>query len=124
MTEAELHKNICEYIRMQYPHVMFNVDMSGIKLTKGQAKKVSVLRSSKGWLDIWIPEPKKSYHGLYIELKREGEKIYKKDGVTPISQHIADQIKMMKELYLRGYQVYFAIGFDEAKILIDTYLNG
>jgi hypothetical protein len=122
MTEAELHKNVCQYIRMQYPNVLFNVDMSGIKLTMGQAKKVSILRSSKGWPDIFIPEPKKFYHGLYIELKKDGEKLCKKNG-DPATDHIKDQMEMIQNLRERGYAAEFAIGFDQAKKAIDYYMN-
>ena len=95
MTEAELHKNVCKYLKMQYKHVLFNVDMAGIKLTMRQAKKISSLRSTKGWPDIFIAEPMGSFHGLYIELKKEGTKLYKKDGVTPVTDHIAEQINLM-----------------------------
>jgi hypothetical protein len=106
---------------MQYKNVLFNVDMAGIKLTMGQAKKVSSLRSSKGWPDIFIPEPRGLFHGLYIELKKDGTKLYKKDGITPATDHIAEQINLMKQLYLRGYSVHFAIGFYEVKEIIDKY---
>jgi hypothetical protein len=89
----------------------------------GQAKKVSALRSSKGWPDIFIPEPRGRYHGLYIELKKDGEKLFKKDGKTPISDHVAEQFELIDKLTDRGYSAGFAIGFDKAKKVIDHYFE-
>jgi len=121
--EESLHIAVCDYIKYQYPKVLFNTDLSGIKLTKGQAVKVKKMRNSRGWPDIFIAEPRKNCHGLFIELKKEGTKLYKKDGITPISDHIAEQIIMLHDLYLRGYYADFACGFYEAKKLIDNYLT-
>ena len=123
MSEESLHQAVCNYLRLQYPKILFNSDMSGVRLTPGQAKKINSLRSSRGWPDIHIPEPRGIYHGLFIELKKEGEKIYKKDGITPISDHISEQIELMEKLYIRGYKVDFCIGFNSAKKMIDEYLK-
>ena len=122
MTEENLQKQVCNYLRLQYPKVLFNSDLSGIKLTMGQAVKAKALRSSKGFPDLMIFEPKGKYHGLFIELKRDGEKIYKKD-CTPVSEHVYNQIKLINQLIIKGYYASFCIGFDSAKKLIDQYLS-
>ena len=80
MKEENLHLAVCNYIRMQYPDVLFNSGMSGVKLTMGQAIKAKRLRSCKGFPDLVIYEPRGEHKGLFIELKREGENILKKDG--------------------------------------------
>ena len=124
MTEKILHKQVCEYLRYQYPKVMFNSDLAGsLKLTIGQAVSLKSLRSNRGFPDIAIYEPRGKYHGLFIELKKDGEKLYKKDGITPFSDHIAEQQECMSELVIRGYDCYFCIGFNQAKITIDNYLK-
>lgn len=124
MTEKILHKQVCQYLRMQYPKVLFNSDMSGsMKLTIGQAVQIKSLRSNRGFPDIVIYEPRGKYHGMFIELKKDGEKLYKKDGITPITDHVAEQKECMSELTIRGYDCYFCIGFDQAKQAIDTYLK-
>ena len=66
----------------------------------------------------------KYYHGLFIELKREGTRIYKKDGVSFATSHLADQAKVLVALNRAGYLAMFAIGFDQAKQIIDEYLGG
>lgn len=96
--------------------------MSGIRLTIGQATQAKSLRSNQGFPDIVIYEPRGIYHGLFIELKREGERIFKKDN-TPATPHIAEQCDCMNKLEERGYCPRFAIGFDEAKVQIDFYLS-
>lgn len=129
MTEAQLHEAVCKYISYQYPSVMFNSDMSGVKLTKGQAIRASKLRSSRGFPDLVIYEPKYqdvqiSFSGcLFIELKREGTKITKKDGTLVADTHIREQAAVIQELRERGYVAEFACGFDQAKQIIDNYLS-
>ena len=97
MSERTLHRAVCDYIRLQYPDVIFNTDLSGAtKLTVGQAVALKSLRSGRGFPDIVIYEPRKDYHGLFMELKKEGTKLYNKNGEQP--PHIAEQIEMINKL--------------------------
>lgn len=121
-SEKSLHKAVCDYLRCQYPKVIFNTDLSGIKLTKGQAIQTKSLRSGKGFPDIMIFEPRAGKHGLFIELKREGEKIFKKDSRLK-SEHLEEQAAMIAKLNERGYYATFCIGMDEAIKVIDWYLT-
>jgi len=123
MSEKTLHKAVCDYLRLQFPGVLFNSDMAGsMRLTIGQATAMKALRSNRGFPDLAIYEARKGFHGLFIELKIEGTKLTKKNGdaATP---HISEQIDCMAELQMRGYETSFAVGFDEAKKIIDDYLK-
>jgi hypothetical protein len=122
-SEEKTHLFVTMYLRTVYPKVIFNTDMSGVKLTMGQAIKLNKLRSSKGFPDLVIYEPRGEYHGLFLELKRPGESIYKKDGSLRKSEHLEEQQSMHNELRKRGYKCEFAVGYDEAKVLIDNYLK-
>ena len=122
MKEENLHLAICDYIRMQYPNVLFNSDMSGVKLTMGQAIKAKKLRSCKGFPDLVIYEPRGEFKGLFIELKREGEKLLNKNGELK-TEHLKEQWEVMQKLIERGYNCSFAVGFDQAKDCIDVYLR-
>lgn len=131
MTELELQAQVADYIRLRYPSVIFHSDFgSGIKLTMGQAIKQKRLNGGRrAWPDMFIAEPvprsfPNVYHGLFIELKREGTRIYKKDGRLVADEHIREQFDMLADLRHKGYAAEFAIGFDEAKKLIDDYLKG
>lgn len=64
------------------------------------------------------------YPGLFIELKKDGTRIYKKDGTLVADQHIREQHTLLVELERRGYMARFAVGFDQAKQIIDEYLGG
>lgn len=122
LKEENLHLAVCNYIRMQYPEVLFNSDMSGVKLTMGQAIKAKRLRSCKGFPDLVIYEPRGEHKALFLELKREGEKIYNKNGGLK-SGHLKEQDEVMQKLRNKGYACTFAIGFEQAKMYIDNYLT-
>jgi hypothetical protein len=128
MSEKTLHRSVCDYIRLQYPDVLFNSDLAGAtKLTIGQATAMKALRSNRGFPDIVIYEPRYAsggaiFHGLFIELKAEGTKLRKKDG-QPATPHITEQYDCIIKLLEKGYAAVFAIGFDEAKRMIDNYLK-
>ncbi len=97
---------------------------SGMKLTIGQAVKAKRMRSSRGQPDIFIADACNGYYGLFLELKREGTKIFLKDGCTLVAdEHIREQYEMLKALEARGYKSLFGIGFDLCKIIIDEYLK-
>lgn len=153
MTEAELQQQVADYLRLQYPNVIFHSDFgSGIKLTKGQAVRQKRQNGGwRGWPDIFIAEPKHKWSedsdnlgifigfagdgetqlysmvfaGLFLELKREGTRLVKVR--TPdewASDHIAEQAATLRKLRCKGYMAEFAVGFGEAKKIIDWYLKG
>ncbi len=125
MSEKILHRQVCQYIRMQYPGILFNSDLAGAtKLTIGQATSMKHLRSNRGWPDIFIAEPGKKfkYHGLFIELKTEGTKIFNSKGF-PATPHIAEQFLILERLSNKGYVAEFAVGFNEAVRIIKEYLK-
>lgn len=126
MTELELQAQVADYIRLQYPSVIFHSDFgSGIKLTMGQAIKQKRLNGGRrAWPDLFLAEPRGKYSGLFIELKKEGVRIYKKDGALVADEHIREQFDMLHDLRRKGYAAEFACGFDEAKKLIDDYMKG
>lgn len=121
--ERELHKAVVTYIKMQYPKVLFNTDLSGVFTTPATAKQVSQLRSRKGHPDLMIYEPRGGYYGLFVELKANGVKVHNQNGDIVASDHIRTQAEYLEELNQRGYMAVFAVGFDAAKRVIDSYLN-
>lgn len=133
MSEAELQVAVAQYLRMAHPDVMFHSDFgSGAKLRPYQAKIQKMQNGGRrAWPDLFIAEPT-CYencgcdiwsHGLFIELKKEGTRLKKKNGEWA-SDHIAEQAEVLEELRGRGYMATFAVGFDEATNIIDDYLIG
>lgn len=124
MNEQELQTWIGDYLRIQYPHVLYHADFgSGTKLTPAQAMRQKRQNGGqRGYPDLFIIERTDEYAGLFIELKREGVRLRKKDG-SWATTHIAEQAEMLERLKRRGFKATFAVGFDEAKEIIDNYLK-
>lgn len=66
MSEYTTHKSVANYIKLQYPNVIFTSDSSGIKLSMGSALKMLALKSENKIPDMIILFPNKKYHGLII----------------------------------------------------------
>ena len=122
MTEKQIHKNICIYLKMQFPNLIFTSDMSGLRTSIGVAVNMKALRSSRGIPDLLIFEPRQGYNGLLIEIKIKKEKLYKKDG-TFRTEHLKEQFEMIKRLKEKGYYAVFGFGFDDCKEIIDNYMK-
>lgn len=130
ISESQLQQQVATYLRLQYPNVMFHSDYgAGVKLT---ARQGAVQKRQNGgrraWPDMFIAEPNmlpdgRGAFGLFIELKREGTRLKKKDGKWA-SPHIEEQADVLDRLAFRGYRAEFACGFEEAKKFIDNYLGG
>lgn len=130
ISESQLQQQVATYLRLQYPNVMFHSDFgSSVKMTVRQgALKKRQNGGQRGWPDMFIAEPNmlpdgRGSFGLFIELKREGTRLKKKDGKWA-SPHIEEQADVLDRLEFRGYRAEFACGFEEAKKLIDNYLGG
>jgi hypothetical protein len=124
MKESDLQAQVADYLRLRYPDVQFHSDYgSGLKLTKGQAmKQYRQNGGRRGWPDLFVAEPSKDCSGLFIELKKSGTRLKKKDG-TWASSHLEEQNEVLNKLQRKGYAAYFAVGFEEAKEIIDDYLS-
>jgi hypothetical protein len=120
--EESLQLAVCNYLRYQYPDVIFTCDLSsGMKLSIGQAVKAKKMKSSRGLPDMMIFEPNKNYNGLFLELKSKSP--FKKSGELLQDEHLQEQVSILQRLTSNGYRAVFATGFDEAKKIIDQYLN-
>lgn len=133
MKEENVQVRVAQYLATNYPSVQFHSDFgSGCKLTKGQAIKQKRQNAGRrGWPDMFIAQPmfnKKDniyngFFGMFLELKKEGTRIYKKDG-SFASPHIEEQARMLDALTRKGYYTQFGIGFEDCKKKIDDYLGG
>lgn len=91
--EETLHLRVCDYLRKNYPDVLFRTDFrSGIKMIPGQAAKHKKFQKSRAWPDLFIAESgvvefkedgliaHLRKNGMFLELKAKGTHLYKKDG--------------------------------------------
>ena len=127
-------------MQQQYPDVIYRFDIAAdLKLTMGQAAKHKRLHPERGYPDLFIAKPKeikvktalgggyslveaKPLGGLYVEIKKDGEKLTKKDGSwrTP---HIAEQAEMLEKLRQAGYKAEFGVGYESTVKIIRDYLG-
>lgn len=122
--EEKVQLAVCKYIAMQYKNVIFSCDLaSGMKLTMGQAVKAKKMRSSRGYPDLFIAEPVGIFNGLYIEIKKEGVRVWLKDGSLSKDKHVQEQANMLDKLIEKGYLACFGVGFDMCKGIIDDYMT-
>ena len=119
--EEKLHIAVCDYLKLQYPNIIFLSEASGVRVSMGLASKLKKMRSAHTHLDLYVLEPKGRYCGLILELKVES--VYKKDGGLYSNQHLRDQRDTIEKLNKKGYKADFACSFDEAKKMIDSYLK-
>lgn len=151
MKEEVIQQQVADYMRSQYPDVLFHSDFgSGVKLTIGQAAKQKRLNGGRrAWPDMFIAKSKvitlversdeeggstvQIKFGLFLELKKDGETLYpgpraKKrfksiDGKEYKNEHLMEQADVLFKLRKAGYAANFAIGFDETIEIIDDYLR-
>lgn len=132
MTEREVYTLVAQYLQVKYPQAIYRFDLAAdMKLTPGQARRHKELHPFRGYPDLFIAEPaprcldgswNHEYNGLFLEIKKEGTKIKKKNGEWA-NQHIREQADMLERLEFRGYRAAFAVGFDEATKIIDDYFQ-
>lgn len=123
MSEYTEHKAVANYIKMQYPNVVFTSDSSGIRLSIGNAKKMLSLKSNNKIPDLIILHPNQEYNGLIIEIKAKDKSPYLKNGELSKSTHVQAQNKTLEMLTELKYKAVFGIGFAHCKSIIDTYMS-
>ena len=132
MSEHQLYELVAAFMQLQYPNVVYRFDLAAdLKLTVGQAAKHKKLHPRRGYPDLFIACPadyQDTYgrwhraNGLFLELKKDGEKLYKKDGKTFKTDHIREQAEMLELLRRFGYKADFAIGYEDTIKKIKAYM--
>jgi len=111
-------------IKLNHPTIIHRFDLAAdMRLTPGQAKRAKQLQGDTGYPDLFIGEPRGSYPGLYIELKKNYAEVYKKNGTYKAGDHLLKQIIMRKRLQKRGYRVEWGLGAEDAIEKINKYLS-
>ena len=73
---------------------------------------------------MMILEPRGRFHGLMIELKKDGQSpFYVKGGRLKAGEHLREQAEAIRKLASKGYFSMFCVGFDQSKEVIDAYMG-
>lgn len=98
-------------VRSFYPDVIIAAVPNGGSRHIREAVNLKAEGVLKGFPDLIVAEPRGRYHGLYVEMKREG-------GRSPDPE----QKKMLRRLRARGYRTIVGYGVDHAWPLVEAYL--
>jgi hypothetical protein len=128
--EDSLYKQVGVLMKICYPDAIYRFDFgAGAYLNKNyrlMSLQKSIQMDGVKYPDFFLAEPVMMdgdiRHGLYLEMKAEGEKIFKKDG-SYVSDHVRQQAECLKKLQDRGYWAMFAIGIHSVQDIIDSYLS-
>ena len=111
MKEYQLQKAVCKYLDLN--NVLYCGSMGGqYQVHMSQRIKAKKSGYKKGFPDLFIYEPRGSYHGLAIELK------------VGYNRATKEQLWWRNELNERGYVAEICTGIDEALEVINRYLEG
>lgn len=110
--EAQAQEYLIEYIKLQYPNVIFCAQIAGLNIGARLMQMAKRLGYWKGFPDLLIMEPKGVYHGLAIEMKKEGK-----------YRLTIEQESTLSALSRKGYYAVVADGFEKAKMFVDNYLS-
>lgn len=99
-------------VELSYPglNLMFAIPNGGYRGFK-EGLKLKEEGVKAGVPDIFLPVPLGGYAGLWIEMKAEGGKVAQRQG------------EWITALLQQGYRVEVAVGFEEAKRVIDEYYS-
>ena len=110
MKEYQLQKAVCKYLDLQ--NVLYCGSMGGqYQVHMSQRIKAKKSGYKKGFPDLFIYEPRGSYHGLAIELK------------VGYNKPTLEQINWAKKLTERGYLAMTSNGLDQTIEIIKNYLK-
>lgn len=122
-TEKQVHKAVCNYIRMVYPDAVFFSDMSGLKTSIGTATDMKALRSSSAIPDLFVASPQGNFKGLFVEIKACYDDVFRVDGSIRQTEHILKQAKMLDKLSHLGYEAVFGAGQSDCERIVDRYFK-
>lgn len=121
--EDKLQNSIIKYVLFQYNVTAIPNNTEG-KKTPFERYKFEFMGGRKGVLDLFVPIIAGGYGGLFLELKPDGRKVFKKNGDVLKNDTLIAQNKTIKKLLQQGYYATFAVGFDQTKEIIDKYVKG
>jgi len=111
-SEANQQEIVVKYLRLAYPNALYCASAGGMWTSDSQRIKMARTGYVKGFPDLFIYEPRREFHGLAIEMKKE------KGGVAS-----PEQKEWQEQLRNRNYCSYICKGSEEAIKRIDEYFN-
>lgn len=124
LSESKVQDAVVRHLKSKYKKVRFISSLTGEKVSGARTKtRNAKIQHSNGQPDMFIYARRGGYVGLALELKRDGEVIYKKDGTLRKSDHLEEQQEWLDDLTEEGWYAVFSVGLKESVEIINWYLN-
>lgn len=108
----------CKLSEGKYPELkLIHASANGGKRHIATAVKLKKSGVKAGVPDLFLPVPRGSQHGLFIEMKKQ-----KRKGSYPRLEE--SQKTWLTQLQEQGYATWVAYGAEDAKAAITSYLKG
>ena len=111
-SEESIQIMICSYLDLVYPDILYTATCGGLRTSIKQANKAKKTGYRKGLPDMIFFEPRKGFHGMCLEVKRDKRSYPSKAQETFIDA-----------LNGRDYLAKCVKGFEEAKEALDWYFG-
>lgn len=123
--ERAIQHALITTLHTEFPFVtdFFNDWAAGAYLTPGQYRERRALSSGKGWSDLFIPYPARDYHGLFIEIKREDVRIYRRDKQLVADEQIRTEAAFLGRMNALGYFARFGVGIEGCERILRWYFG-
>ena len=122
VSEHDLQSACISWARMmtgKYPELaLLHSSLNGIPLLGSRVQRAKIINRQKaagmlpGIPDMFLPVARRGYHGLFIEMKRPGEKPE------------AHQCAIIAALEAQGYWAVVVDSYDDFCMLVEDYLEG
>jgi len=122
-SERRIHKRVTVYLRHSYPEVRFHTSLDGEAMGDYQRQHVGMLQWGSGFPDLMVFKPSGEYSGLAIEIKKDGESPYKKDGSLRSGKHFVNQEGWIRYLRKQGWKAEFGVGYSHCIDIIEDYFK-
>lgn len=126
--ERSIQQRATDYITKHRPDVLFINDWAAGKwMPPDLARSRARLAPKRGWPDMFIAYANHGYHGLALELKREGVNIYvrvgPRKGELVKNEQIQLEAKVLESFNEGGYLGRISVGWNNTKRILDWYLD-
>lgn len=120
MSESQEQQAVMQWFRLQYPEYHLIAIPNGQWIAGMGKRKYALINKYKkegmtsGVSDLFLCVARKGYHGLWLEMKDRG---------STFATVSVVQRSWMLNMKLAGYLAKWAAGFEQAKEIIEEYLN-
>ena len=116
--EDKTQMGILDYCKLAYPrmhHAVVKIHNEGQR-SRSTNRLLPRLGLRAGASDLFFALPNKRYHGLWMEVKKDGWKL-----TTAQKEHVSRQLKFIEEMNANGYLARMIVGIDEGIALLNEY---